>query len=384
MIFLSSNNIFIVDNYSKRVGFLFVGAVVLLLIVYRIPIRTSDIARVAPFGFLCVLLFLLAIVNGNSASFILTEAMQAFFILLVFITRPRPDRSSEVVTSWLWPVAIISAITVAIGVKLQFSYAGFLLLFLLMSGAISRRTIEKSALYLLAGAAVFSSLYGKSVFLSVMFILLFTLRMSFLRKRSFWKFSALTAAIGLTVFLFAPDLIFETGLYRKLNLFFSQLNWQSRTFDMSSAQRIFEANQVLDQIREGGVISALFGFGFGASIDMTSSLDVAILSTHQSLSTVRYIHFLFFYLLLKGGILLTGLFYLAVIRYLIMTYRYLSSYFRNEVRGSVAMNTLIMYSLFIISDAQVSASHMLSNPLFFAAAFTVTDYIKYQRRNGNL
>ena len=154
----------------------------------------------------------------------------------------------------------------------------------------------------------------------------------------------------------------QSSMVKKM-LLFARFDFLGGEFDVSSAQRIYEATQVLSTIDSGGSASFFFGNGFGANVDLSLTNDSAISSSQVVVERVRNIHFLFFSLLLKYGALGLLLIYFGLIVFIVKIHTKLRSRYENNSMKLV-FKVLALYSIIIIIDGQISAGHLLSNPFF--------------------
>jgi hypothetical protein len=360
--FYYEQNIFLVDNYAKKVSFALAGVSILFHALYN-----PNGLKFSKFFLVLSCLFLLgyllrAFWMGNPISFIVLEVIQVSFIYIFATLTSCMSINSEQLKKFIICISIICAITVSLGIKLQFSYAGFLLPFLLIFGYKPNSGLIFLLLICLSFISFYQSLLGKSPIIFITFIAVLLFRVRLFRYKSFYYLIFILTSTILAGYIVYPDLITQTGAYQKL-LLFIRYDFFSGDFDISSAQRIYEATRVLLLIENGGINSLLFGNGFGANIDLFYSNDSAVLEIQKNIESVRNIHFLFFYVLLKFG-LFTLIPLLSYFFYCIVKFR--SNFYDLPVGNSLNLvfRVLVVYTIIIIVDGQVSAGHLLSNPLF--------------------
>jgi hypothetical protein len=362
-------NVFLVDKYAKRVGFFLSGLAFLFICLVR---PEAFKVKKKYFIYFCILVafyFFLGAYFGSPSDFILTEAIQLCFIFIIACLARSFPADKHGSFGWVVWLSVMAALFVGLGIKLQFSYAGFLAALLLLCGFRTKSFILDLFLLLVAIVGVVNSLMGKSVFFMLLALIVFTARFRFVLSKDFYKAICYILVACMLIVVFVPEAVFESGLYRKSLGFFLHLNIGDSSFDMSTAQRILEGDLVIQAISNSGFMSLVFGNGLGGSIDLSSSLDTGILKTHENLEQVRNIHLLFFYLLLKFGFLgVLGVYWLAG-NYLLLAYRFFYTVDEWCDPQSSIIKTLILYVVMIFLDGQFSAGHMLSNPLFFAAFF---------------
>lgn len=360
--FYFEQNIFLVDNYAKKVSFALAGLSILFHALYDPNgLKFSKFVLVLSFPLLIGYL-LRAFWMGNPISFIVLEVIQVSFIYIFATLTSCMSVNSEQLKKFIICISIICAIIVSLGIKLQFSYAGFLLPFLLIFGYKPNSGLIFSLLICLSFISFYQSLLGKSPIIFIIFVAVLLFRVRLFRYKSFYYFIFIITSLALASYLIYSDIFTQTGAYQKL-LLFTRYDFFSGDFDISSAQRIYEATRVLLLIDNGGIYSLLFGNGFGANIDLFYSEDSAVLESQKNVESVRNIHFLFFYILLKFGLfILIPLF--SYFLYCIVKFR--RNFYSLPVDNSLnlAFRILVVYTIIIIVDGQVSAGHLLSNPLF--------------------
>lgn len=368
MYFYDSINVFLVDGYAKRLGFAFAGAAVLISLITRPLICLFPVKLIIIMAAIVILYSIRGLYVGNPIGFIVVEIVQLIFIFLSVSLAWSISNNKIEDHLWVVPLAIICALLVAVNIKLQLSYAGFLAGILLICGYRAKSLIAAALFLVIAVIGFLGSLLGKSVLVFSGALLIFVFRPRVFLHRNFYRLMFLCFAAAFIMTFVFPNFFSETGLYRKTIAFISLSDFGNQSFDLSTAQRILEASMVIELLTSSGPGALLFGHGLGAFIDLSSTLDPAVAKTHENLSEVRNIHFMFFYLLLKFGLL-------GVIGVYGLLYFYCkAAYFAFYEIGSVSrrqdsiVKALILYSLIIIIDGQVSAGHLMSNPLFIAAA----------------
>lgn len=307
---------------------------------------------------------------GNSLVNILKDTSQFAIILICFVSMysVRVSDLERVTIHVAHFSMVLSTFFIIFDAKMQTSYSSFIALiyFLLI---ISRFQIKWWLIFLfpIVSYSAFLALYGKSVIVCSVFLCIFLI---FHRKNINFSFivrSCLSILIlTMSIFLFWPVLI-TSGAITKTLLFFAHFNVIDMEFDVSTGQRILEIVQVWNSVTKSA-FTLLFGYGSGGSIDLSMTLDSAVVSSHDNLKEVRNIHALPFYILLKYGLVGCVFFYFASIRFLlkIRELYFLSEFSKFDL---LPIKALILYCVFIFIDSHFSAGHMLSNPLFWCSLF---------------
>ena len=374
LVFYFDDNVFIVDYYAKRIGFIFAACgICIQCLVKPESVRLSR-RYIAFFGF-CVVVFLVRGVGvGNPIASISVEILQLTAIFVFFVLSMQSDFTKSALRSFTVGISIWCALLVVMGIKLQFSYAGFLLPFLVLLGYRPHSSWLILPISLLAVISFFESLLGKSalIFLAIVFVTTFRFR-NFLSRR-FYLLGATVLLVGGLSFFLNPDLFYNSEAVQKTKLFASY-NFDEGDFDVSTAQRIFEASRVLAEIDEGGALTALIGNGFGAGIDMSSTADDSVRGVHADLGNVRNVHLLVFYIGLKYGLLGVLVAYTGMV--LLLKNAVAMIKHTGRLGSEPTTRVWFVYVLLILIDGQVSAGHLMSNPLFFfAAAVTLTQRVE--------
>lgn len=169
--------------------------------------------------------------------------------------------------------------------------------------------------------------------------------------------------VGAVVFW---DTIEQTGSYKNTTYFLRHTDFSKMTFtDMSTGHRIYEAQRVLEEFENTNIYSNLFGNGFGATIDLSETNDVAVTNSNSDLTKVRHIHIGFFAVLHRFGVI-------GVLIYLIFIIKLFRSC-RNVLKHSndYAFVLSALYVLIIVFDSFISFPHMMSNFMFWLIAFII-------------
>ena len=112
-------------------------------------------------------------------------------------------------------------------------------------------------------------------------------------------------------------------------------------------------------------IPNLFGNGFGATLDLSGTNDVAVKGSNTDLSEIRHIHIGFFAVLHRFGVL-------GLLIYLIFIFKLIRSC-RNVLNNSnnYALTLSALYAIIIIFDSFISFPHMMSNFMFWIITFII-------------
>ena len=148
--------------------------------------------------------------------------------------------------------------------------------------------------------------------------------------------------------------------------FFRHANFKTFNFtDMSTGQRIYEASCVLKQFSDSNLYINLFGNGFGATIDLSGTNDVAVAGSNSDLTKVRHIHIGIFAVLHRFGIL-------GLLLYLTFIFKLIKSCKNVLINSNNYAPTLgALYVVVIIFDSFISFPHMMSNFMFWIITFII-------------
>lgn len=372
---LGGGNTFVLDYYAKRIMTL-LSFPFFILILYNVlnKDKTKINAKIVLYLFFYVTILLLSFIKGNRILLIITDAFIAllpvFFYLLLFNTGATTDGYKKNFKIYL----IISTVLVLLGVKLQFSY--FTLIAIVYILFFLKWKLNNILLYVLLPIIVYKSLIGKSSFLMLFFIFGYILIFdsNILSKNKKMYFLTIPSLLIATLAIIFWEQIQETGAFRNFVYFLKNANFSKLTFkDLSTGQRLYEAQIVLENFNNNNFIYKLLGNGFGSTIDLSGTLDNAVLSSNANTEEVRNIHVGFFAVLSRYGIIGILIYLSFIVRMLQVCFKTL----RKKRHYSITLGCL--YVLVIIFDSFISFSHMMSNFLFW---FTCA-IILYENKEQN-
>jgi hypothetical protein len=233
--------------------------------------------------------------------------------------------------------------------------------------------LKFAALYILLPALITNTLIGKSSLLILIFMALYFL---LLDKKFISPQKKLYILTIPTVFIVISSIVFwpkikETGAYKNTYYFFRHANFEELKFtDMSTSHRLYEGQQVISKFKSAGLLKNFIGNGFGATIDLTKTKDIAVKNSNNNLKEVKHIHIGFFAILYRYGLL-------GVLIYLLFMFNLVSKslvVLKNTKNKAIVLSTL--YALAMVLDSFISFPHMMSNFLFWLIVFVI--YKKYR------
>ncbi len=129
---------------------------------------------------------------------------------------------------------------------------------------------------------------------------------------------------------------------------------------VSSYQRIYEGQKVMEDFRDASTMETLFGKGLGRTVDMTGAADSTV-GQHALLGVldVHNIHFINYAILHKFGYFGLGVFGLIVIAILAM----FASDFASR-RLDDALMFFYFYIFYNLMFAMPASNHLIGNPLW--------------------
>lgn len=358
---LGDGNVFKQDYLSKRImtvlSFPFFA-----FILYNV--LKNDKTKINPkiifyIGFFLIVI-LLSFIRGNKIVLIVTDAFIAllpiFFYLLLFNTGVTTDGYKKNFKGYL----ILSSILVLFGVKLQFSY--FTLITIIYILFFLKWKLENIFSFILLPIIAYKSLIGKSALLMLFFIIfyIFIFDSRILSKNKKIYFLMIPAVLLTVLSIFFWEQIQETGSYRNFVYFLRNADFTNFTFkDISTGHRLYEAKIVLDNFINNNFICKLFGNGFGSTIDLSGTVDSAVLGANSNTKEVRNIHMGFFAVLSRYGVI-------GVLIYLNFSLKMILLCFKTLKKKNHFSITLgCFYVLILIFDSFISFPHMMSNFLFW-------------------
>ena len=134
---------------------------------------------------------------------------------------------------------------------------------------------------------------------------------------------------------------------------------------MSTSHRIYEAQRVVQEFKKSNVYVKFFGHGFGATIDLSETNDVAVTNSNANLSSVRHIHIGPMAVLFRYGLL-------GILVYFIFSYKLISNSIIVLKRShNYAIVLSALYLLLLLFDSLISFPHMMSNFMFWLIFFVI-------------
>jgi hypothetical protein len=360
-------SLFLKDYYAKRIMTLlslpFFGLVVFFALKHR-PIKLS--AKLIVFLIFCLVNFINSVIFKNSPSLIFLDLfimiIPVFFYLLVFKT----EFSVTDFINYFPLFLIISCFLVLLKIKLQFSYFSILgVLYLIF---LTKTTTKDFFLLLSLPYLILNTLIGKSasilLLLSVIYFFLFD-RNLVAKQKKLYLILIPSAFVILSGVVFW-DKIEETGAYKNAKYFLTHSNFSElKFFDMSTSHRIYEAQRVVQEFKKSNVYVKFFGHGFGATIDLSETNDVAVTNSNVNLSSVRHIHIGPMAVLFRYGLL-------GILVYFIFSYKLISNSIIVLKRShNYAIVLSALYLLLLLFDSLISFPHMMSNFMFWLIFFVI-------------
>ena len=213
---------------------------------------------------------------------------------------------------------------------------------------------------------VMNSLIGKSslIMLAVLILYFFLFDKKMVSKQKKIYITLVPSVLIVLGVFFFWDKIETTGAYRNTVYFLRNTDFKEFEFkDMSTGHRIFEGQRVLEEFNNSNTYIKIFGKGFGATIDLSATNDVAVQKTNKDLKNIRHIHIGFFAVLYRYGLM-------GLLVYFLFIFKILKSC--NYVLKKSENYTIILgalYIIIIVFDSFISFPHMMSNFMFWLIAF---------------
>ena len=372
ILWLGENNLFIKDYYSKRIMTIVTFPFFLVFIIQFLKKKKVKLSRnITLYLFSYLLVLLNSIILGNSISLLITDAFIALLPFFFYIIVDKLGYEIKSYSKNFWLFLIIACFLVIMGVKLQFSY--FSILGIIYIVFLSKLQLKFAALYILLPALITNTLIGKSSLLILIFMAFYFL---LLDKKFISPQKKLYILTIPTVFIVISSIVFwpkikETGAYKNTYYFFRHANFEELKFtDMSTSHRLYEGQQVISKFKSAGLLKNFIGNGFGATIDLTNTKDIAVKNSNNNLREVKHIHIGFFAVLYRYGLL-------GVLIYLLFMFNLVSKslvVLKNTKNKAIVLSTL--YALAMVLDSFISFPHMMSNFLFWLIVFVI--YKKYR------
>jgi len=365
---LGQGNIFLNDFYAKRIMTAVFLPFYLYIYIFSFLTQKSILSQNLIFYVIgLIILVFISILNSNRLSFIITDlfitTLPVCFYLLVYKT----DFQIKSFTSFFPYLLLIACLITCFNIKLQFSYFSLLIVGYVIF--ITKKNLVTFLLLLLLPVILLYSLIGKSSLILLMIIVsyfvFFDKKFVSFSKKAF-LFTIPLAIIILSAVVFWNQ-IKLTGAYTNTLYFISNADFLALDFkDHSTSHRLFEAMQVIKEFNNSSILNKIFGNGFGASIDLSQTIDATIGKANNDLENSRVIHMGFFAVLYKFG--LFGLFgYFLLIRRIYISSKVL---FKYSINSTLVLCAL--YLVMIVFDSFISFSHMMSNFMFWLIFFIVT------------
>lgn len=376
-----NDSIFINDYYAKRI-IAFVSFPSILFIILISIIKFSKKVRykinIYLFGasfFLILQLinstfnYTLFSMNGITDTFVFIIPIISFFIFKIIPI----DYNTYIMNSCLK----LSIIFTLFKIKLQFSYLGLLAGFNLLHE--KRGFLLKILIVPFSLLIIYQNLLGKS---AILLLIIFSILNFYINhkshsiKLSSFLIIPLILLIMLSVIKLKPlnDFFTQSVAIRKTAVFIQQLDLEQMDFDVSTGQRVLEAVIIVNNFKDSGILKKILGHGLGSTIDLSSTIDSAIKSSHNDLKSVRIIHLGFFYVLHKFGILGLLLYY-SLFTFLLVKSMKIIRCFRimDEKLYKFKKWILLMayYCIAIIIDGQITAGHLFANYFFWFCSVNI-------------
>ena len=364
---LGEGNLFIEDYYAKRIMTIASIPFFILIILLSIKNKTTKINRnIIVYLFFFGLLIINSFFLRNSLKLIFLDAfislLPMFFYLLVNKSGFKTDDFYKNFGFFL----MFACVLVLLGFKLQFSY--FSLLGIIYMLFLTKISFKNTLFFLATPTLIINSLIGKSSLILIGFMVLYFFvfeKKLISKQKKIYLFLIPTVLIVIATIVFW-DTIKLTGAYNNTLYFFSHADFKNFKFtDMSTGHRIFEATRVLEEFNNSNIYINFFGNGFGATLDLSGTNDVAVKGSNLDLTKVRHIHIGFFAVLHRFGIF-------GLLIYLMFIFKLIKSC-KNILKNSnnYALTLSALYALIIIFDSFISFPHMMSNFMFWLITFII-------------
>ncbi|NNC50724.1 MAG: hypothetical protein HKO01_09340 [Flaviramulus sp.] len=215
---------------------------------------------------------------------------------------------------------------------------------------------------------VMNSLIGKSslIMLAVLILYFFLFDKKLVSPQKKIYIAIVPTVLIVVGSIFFWNKIETTGAYRNTVYFLKNTDFKEFKFkDMSTGHRIFEGQRVLEEFGKSNTYIKIFGNGFGATIDLSDTKDVAVQASNNDLTNVRHIHIGFFAVLYRYG-LIGLLVYFLFIRKMIKSCSYV---LKRSDNYAIVLGAL--YVIIIIFDSFITFPHMMSNIMFWLIVFVI-------------
>jgi hypothetical protein len=370
-------DLFLRDYLAKRI--MTIVSLPFFILVFLLGLKSPAIKvnkNITAYLLVFVLVFINSVLYRNSISSIVLDCFVAllpvFFYLLVYKTEFDTKDYSTYFSTFL----VIACTLSLLNVKLQFSYFSMLGIIYLMF--LTKFNLKSFALLLFFPLLVVNTLIGKSSLIMLFFIIfyffIFDKKLVSKKKKIFLLLiPSVLIVVGSVVFW---DSIKRTGAYKNTTYFLRHADFEKLEFsDMSTGHRIYEAQRVFEDFKNSNIYSNLLGNGFGATIDLSETNDVAVTNSNSDLSKVRHIHIGLFAVLHRFGLIGVSIYLIFITK----LFRSCMKVLKNSNDFAIVLS--VLYVMVILFDSFISFPHMMSNFMFWLIAFIVfyeNDKINYK------
>lgn len=339
------------------------------------PIKLS--AKLIVYLILCIVNVFNSAIYQNSINLIFLDLfimlIPALFYLLVYKT----EFSVHDYINYFPLFLTVSCVLVLLKIKLQFSYFSILgILYLIF---LTKTTPKHFLLLLFLPVLILNTLIGKSALILLIFAVLyfFLFDRNLVTKQKKIYLILIPSILAILSGVVFWDKIEKTGAYRNTKYFVTHSNFSDlKFFDMSTSQRIYESQRVLEEFKKGNTYVKVFGHGFGATIDLSKTNDVAVTNSNKNLSSVRHIHVGPMAVLFRYGLL-------GIVVYFMFSYVLINNSIVVLKRSHNYIIVLsALYLLLLLVDSLISFPHMMSNFMFWLIFFVILKEGNKLRFNG--
>lgn len=362
MLNLGGENIFIKDFYAKRI--LAISTLPIIFYMMIVVLKNFIILDKKTYVYLFIWVFYLiySLLYENNIKYLFIDAFVTLLplIFISYINLIDLRTNESVLNKFFTFILFFSMLIVSFGIKLQYSYLTLIgIMFLLFYKRISFRN---SVFILLLPIIIFQTLIGKNALLMFIFLIFII----FIFEKYFFSFQkklyAIIAVIFISIFgyILFQEKIQTNHTYRNFVYFLQNTDFSTLEFnDASTGNRIFEAKTVLDDFTKRDLIEQIYGYGFGATIDLSETMDATVINANSDPSKVHHIHIGLFAVLYRYG-------YLGVFMYLLLTFFIFTkgiSLFKKS--NKLHIKLAVLYLIIITYDSYVSFPHMMSNYFYW-------------------
>tara|TARA_R110002096_G_scaffold418569_1_gene622656 strand:- start:1484 stop:2734 length:1251 start_codon:yes stop_codon:yes gene_type:complete len=366
---LEDGNIFLQDFYAKRIMIILtLPFYFYLIILYLTPINKSkSISKnFVLYFFIAAIELINSIVLKNKLSLIALDifivCLPFFFYILVYKTSFNIDTYKNKFFVYI----LIASFLVFLNIKLQFSY--FSLLAIVFTVFFTKFNLQGLVLIAILPFVVMNSLIGKSslIMLAILILYFFLFDKKMVSKQKKIYIALVPSVLIVLSVIFFWNKIETTGAYRNTVYFLRNTDLKEFKFkDMSTGHRIFEGQRVLEDFSNSNTYIKIFGNGFGATIDLSGTNDVAVQKTNKDLENVRHIHIGFFAVLHRYGLIGLLVYFLFILKIL----KSCNYVLKKSENYAIVLGAL--YVIIIIFDSFITFPHLMSNIMFWFIVFVV-------------